>query len=121
VVDPSPAERLPAADASVDVVVSTLVLCTVPDPDLALREIARVLRPGGSLRFIEHVGATGWRGRLQRLVEPAWQGVAGGCHLTRPTVAMIEAAGLRIAELETEWPLWTPPFLAPFVRGSAVR
>ncbi|CAN5355961.1 hypothetical protein BH09ACT8_BH09ACT8_03830 [soil metagenome] len=84
----APAERLPLADASVDTVVSTLVLCTAADPERALQEIARVLRADGQLLFIEHVRASS---RLlaacqDRLLRP-WRGFAGGCVSTarRPT------------------------------------
>lgn len=86
------AETLPFADGSFDVVVSTLVLCTVDDPHRALREIRRVLRPGGQLVFIEHVRAAGSGGRAwwqDRLVGP-WAALAGGCRCNRPTAAMID-------------------------------
>jgi ubiquinone/menaquinone biosynthesis C-methylase UbiE len=86
----APAEALPFADGVFDVVVSTLVLCTVDDPDGALREIRRVLRPGGELVFIEHVRAQG-SGRAwwqDRLVGP-WAAFAGGCRCNRPTTATI--------------------------------
>jgi ubiquinone/menaquinone biosynthesis C-methylase UbiE len=85
------AEALPFDDATFDVVVSTLVLCTVDDPDGALREIRRVLRPGGELVFIEHVRADGSRGRAwwqDRLATP-WAAFAGGCRCNRPTSATI--------------------------------
>jgi ubiquinone/menaquinone biosynthesis C-methylase UbiE len=83
---------LPYPDGSFDAVVSTLVLCTVPDQPAALSEVERVLRPGGRFVFLEHVAATHKPRRLrwQRRVEPVWKRVAGGCHLTRTTGLAIE-------------------------------
>jgi ubiquinone/menaquinone biosynthesis C-methylase UbiE len=82
-------------------VVTSLVLCTVPDQRGALSEITRVLRPGGELRFYEHVRsshhATGW---LQRAVSPLWSRLAGGCHLDRDTTEAITGAGFRITSLQ---------------------
>lgn len=79
------AERLPFADDSFDAVVASLVFCTIPDPALALDEIARVLRSGGEFRFLEHVRATGKVGRVHDIFTPAWHTLAGGCHLNRET------------------------------------
>lgn len=72
------AERLPYGDDTFDAAVAGLVFCTIPDPEAALDELARVLRPGGEVRFLEHVQAEGFRGRLQPLVEPLWKPLAGG-------------------------------------------
>ena len=82
----APAERLALADTSVDTVVSTLVLCTVNDPERALREIARVLRPDGQLLFIEHVRASSrfLAACQDNLLQP-WRRFAGGCRCNRPT------------------------------------
>lgn len=98
----APAEALPFADASFDTVVSTLVLCTVADPALALAEARRVLKPGGTLRFIEHVRAEGRLGRLQDLATPLWRRAAAGCHPNRRTARSIEAAGFDIAKVGVE-------------------
>lgn len=94
------AESLPFDDDEFDAVVMTLALCTIPDPDAAIREALRVLKPDGRLHFLEHVrsGAPGI-GRLQDLATPAWMRVAGGCHPNRRTVETIE----RHLELERVW------------------
>lgn len=116
----APAERLPFPDESVDTVVSTLVLCTVDAPDLALREIARVLRPDGRLLFIEHVRSdsprlAAWQ---DRLVEP-WRRFARGCRCNRATAQLIAASGLTITDLhEQPWRVM-PPIVRPLVAGRA--
>ena len=89
------AERLPAENQSMDAVVSTLVLCSVRDLEMVLREIRRVLKPGGRFVFLEHVAApAGTRlRRVQRLICPVWKRVADGCHPDRETGLAIERAG----------------------------
>ncbi|MFE4226695.1 class I SAM-dependent methyltransferase [Arthrobacter sp. NPDC056886] len=95
------AEALPAADASIDVVVSSLVLCSVADQSVALTEVLRVLRPGGLLLFYEHVRSVHRvLAAAEDLVTPLWSRVAGGCHPNRDTAAMIAAAGLTVQRLE---------------------
>jgi len=95
------ADRLPAPDRSYDGAVTSLVLCSVPDPSHALTEAARVLRPGGQLRFYEHVrSANPLLGRLQDVVTPAWAGFGGGCHPNRDTAAAIRQAGFTIDEVD---------------------
>jgi SAM-dependent methyltransferase len=91
------ADRIPAEDAVADAVVTSFVLCSVPDQAAALREIRRVLRPGGTLAFYEHVrSANPVLAAAEDLITPAWQRLAGGCHLNRDTPAAITAAGFTI-------------------------
>jgi ubiquinone/menaquinone biosynthesis C-methylase UbiE len=114
------AERLPLPDRSVDAVVSTLVLCSVPDVDAVLEEVRRVLRPGGRFVFVEHVGAPPgtWLRAIQRLVRPLWR-VGGGCHPDRDTLAAIERAGF--ADLRAERFRVAAGLVSPHVAGVATR
>ena len=105
-----PAEEIPLEDASVDTVLITYTLCTIPDPVRALRQMARVLAPGGRLIFCEHGAADDpqvrwWQDRLT----PVWRRLGGGCHLNRQIPVLIEAAGFRIEVLDTMYlPGWRP-------------
>jgi ubiquinone/menaquinone biosynthesis C-methylase UbiE len=119
-VSEAPAERLPFEDSSFDTAVSTLVFCTVPDPAAALKEVARVLKPGGRLLFIEHVraedpGLARWQDRLEK----PWRFVGDGCHCNRDTVATIAASPLRLEDVEHGELPKAPPIVKPLVRGSA--
>lgn len=116
----APAEELPFEDAAFDTVVAIAVLCTVDDPDKAIREIRRVLRPGGRFLFNEHVrspdpGRAHWQDRLER----PWGFIAGGCHPNRRTLAAIEAAGFQVGELEQGELPALPRLVRPYVRGVA--
>jgi ubiquinone/menaquinone biosynthesis C-methylase UbiE len=113
------AEALPFPDGSFDTVVSTFVLCTVPDQEAALDEVRRVLRPGGRLLFIEHVRAAGSMARWQDRLEPLWRRLLGGCHPNRDTVAAIEEAGFEIETFESFYPPDPLSSLTPHVQGSA--
>jgi SAM-dependent methyltransferase len=116
------AEHLPFPEGAFDTVVASLVLCTVPDPARALAEARRVLRPGGRLRFYQHVRAgdprlARWQDRLER----PWGWVAGGCHPNRDVVAAITAAGFRVLELDRFDFQIMPPPVRPHVLGVAQR
>ncbi len=118
----APAERLPAEDDSVDAVVVTLVLCTVDDLAATLSEIARVLKPGGRLLFIEHVRSDEPRiARKQDRYERPWRFIAHGCHPNRDTVAAIEASPLAVTELERGEMPKSPGIVRPLVQGVAVK
>jgi len=91
------AEALPFRDGVFDTVVSSLAFCSVPEPEIGLSEVRRVLTPGGQLRMLEHVRhSSRLGGRLQDVIQPAWTAVTGGCHPNRDTEALVEASGFRI-------------------------
>jgi ubiquinone/menaquinone biosynthesis C-methylase UbiE len=106
----APAESIPLASASVDTALVTYALCTIPQTAPALREIARVLRPGGRLVFCEHGLAPDANVRKwQRRITPLWQRIGGGCRLDRDIPALIEQGGFRITAMETMYlPGWRP-------------
>jgi ubiquinone/menaquinone biosynthesis C-methylase UbiE len=115
------AEAIPLEEDSLDTVVSTLVLCTVDFPDRVLDEIARVLRPGGQLLFIEHVRSSSPRlARWQDRLEAPWRHFAAGCRCNRDTIASIQAAGFSTEHEAMHWK-GNPPIVAPLVVGSAVK
>ena len=96
------AEAIPLADTSVDTVVTTWTLCSIPDASQALRDMRRVLRPGGRLLFVEHGRAPDrrvvwWQDRLT----PVWKRLGGGCHLNRAIGTLIEGAGFQFDRVET--------------------
>lgn len=103
----APAERLPYPDGFFDAVATTLVLCTVGDPARSITEVARVLKPGGEFRFMEHVRAGGRLGWWQDLLTPLWRPVAGGCHLNRETGQAIAKtfADVTWETIETSFPV----------------
>lgn len=107
---PGGGEEIPFDDRSFDTVVITYTLCTIPEPVEAVREMARVLRPGGRLLFCEHGLAPDERvRRWQRRVQPLWGRLGGGCQLDRDIPALLRAGGLRVASLETMYlPGWRP-------------
>jgi SAM-dependent methyltransferase len=95
------AESIPLPDAAVDTVLMTWTLCTIPDPDKALREMRRVLRADGHLVFVEHGRAPDpavvrWQDRLT----PLWRAIVGGCHLNREIVRLLERGGFEVTELD---------------------
>src|SRR3954449_3633721 len=116
------AEALPFEDGSFDYVVSTLVLCTVNDPERALGEIRRVLRPGGKLVFLEHVRSRNpklarWQDRLQ----PLQYRLGHGWHCNRPTLDNVNAAGFDVEQVEHDRVKKAPPIVRPLIAGTATR
>lgn len=115
------AQSLPLDDNSFDAALSTWTLCTIPDPALALREVQRVLRPGGTFHFIEHGLAPDESvQRWQHRLEPLNKRLAGGCHLTRPILHLLQAAGLRVEQVDVFYEAGAPRPMAAVTLGLAV-
>ena len=115
-----PGEEIPLEDHSVDTVLLTYTLCTIPDWRLALKGMRRVLVPGGKLIFCEHgrapdAGVRSWQNRIN----PSWKKFAGGCNINRPIIQCLEAAGFAIAELQTEYVPKTPRIVGYTYSGYA--
>jgi len=113
-------QSLPLADDSCDTALSTWTLCTIPDPIAALCEVRRVLKPGGTLHFVEHGLAPDdkvqqWQHRL----EPMQKRLFGGCHLTRPILDLLTKAGFTITEIDVFYERGAPKFLAAHSLGVA--
>jgi ubiquinone/menaquinone biosynthesis C-methylase UbiE len=113
-------QSLPFPDDSFDAALSTWTMCTIPDVEAALRELRRVLKPGGTLHFVEHGLAPDedvrrWQHRL----EPVEKKVFGGCHLTRPIVDLVQGAGFEVTELDVYYEEGTPRFLGASSLGVA--
>jgi ubiquinone/menaquinone biosynthesis C-methylase UbiE len=116
----APAEALPFADGAFDVVVSTMVLCTVDDPVAAVEEVRRVLAPGGRLLFIEHVRSTTPRlARWQRRLARPWRAFALGCRCDQATLEVLERAQLRIDRVASGRWRGMPALVRPLVIGHA--
>jgi ubiquinone/menaquinone biosynthesis C-methylase UbiE len=116
-----PAEALPFEDDSFDTAVCTLVLCTVSDPMRALSELARVLRPGGQLLFLEHVRAETPRlARWQDRLSGAWRRFGHGCNCNRETAALIEASPLSLERIEHGEIPKALPIVRPMIVGRAL-
>jgi ubiquinone/menaquinone biosynthesis C-methylase UbiE len=114
-------QSLPFADNSLDSALSTWTLCTIPNVAVALHEVRRVLKPGGTFHFVEHglapdEGVRRWQHRL----EPVQKRLFGGCHLTRPVVDLLTAAGFTITELDVFYEDGTPKPLGADSLGVAV-
>jgi ubiquinone/menaquinone biosynthesis C-methylase UbiE len=115
-------EQLPFEDGSFDTVVATFVMCTIPHPERALAEIARVLRPGGRYLFLEHVhaGDNTLLGRVQDMVEVPHRYIAAGCYPNRRTERVLEQSPLRLESLEHGSQPRSIPTVRPTILGSAV-
>jgi SAM-dependent methyltransferase len=115
------AEKLPFPDASFDTVVSTLVLCTVPDVPATLREVRRVLRPDGRLLFLEHVRADPGSSleRWQDRLHGPWHAFACGCNCNRDLLASFSAAGFSVDEVAPRSWRFMPPLVRPVLVGTA--
>lgn len=107
-----------------DAVVCSLVLCSIDDPDMVLRQLYSRLRPGGELRYLEHVASPGMRGRLQRVADATlWPRLLGNCHTHRDTERSIRAAGFAVQTSRREFtlPNWVPMPVSEFALGRAIR
>jgi ubiquinone/menaquinone biosynthesis C-methylase UbiE len=114
-------QSLPFPDHSFDAALSTWTLCTIPDPVLALTEVRRVLRPGGTLHFLEHGLAPDESvRRWQRRLEPLNSRLAGGCHLTRPILDLLETAGFRVEHVDVFYEAGAPKPMVADSLGLAV-
>jgi ubiquinone/menaquinone biosynthesis C-methylase UbiE len=118
----APGERLPFDDASFDAAAFTMVLCTAPDPDAVLTEIARVLKPGGRVFFFEHVRSPNrllaW---FQDVCAGVWRWYARGCRCNQDALAIVERSPLELEQARVGSLPWNFPLVRPMVRGIARR
>ena len=113
-------QALPFDDHTFDCAVSTWTLCTIPDVEAALAEVRRVLRPGGTLHFVEHgLAPDDAVARWQHRIEPLQKRVFGGCHLTRHIPSLVEQSGFQIAELDVFYQESTPKVMGAYSLGAA--
>ncbi len=118
------AESIPVDVGPFDAIVCSLVLCTVDDPDSVVRQLFSRLKPGGELRYMEHVASAGWRAGVQRVADATvWPRLFGNCHTHRDTEQTIAKAGFTIDTARHTWtmPKWLPLPVAEFTLGRAVK
>jgi SAM-dependent methyltransferase len=116
------AERLPFPDASFDTVAAAMILCTVQDPDVVLREIERVLKPGGQYLFLEHVRNPDPKiARRQDIVQLGWYWFGNECHCNRPTLDTLNKSSLELVELKEDKMPGAWKFIEAMAIGRAVR
>jgi SAM-dependent methyltransferase len=117
-------QYMAAGSEPFDAVVCSLVLCSVDQPESVLRELHSVLRPGGELRYLEHIASSGARARLQKLADVTfWPRLFGNCHTHRDTERSIAGAGFAVSAARHQWtmPRWVPLPVSEFAIGRAVR
>lgn len=115
---------LGAGNEPFDAVVCSLVLCSIDEPDIVLRQLHSLLRPGGELRYLEHIASTGGRARLQKVADATvWPRLFGNCHTHRHTEETVLGAGFAVADARREWtiPRWLPLPVAEIAIGRAVK
>ncbi len=116
-----PGEEIPLEDHTVDTVVVTYTLCTIPDWQTALGQMRRVIKPGGALLFCEHGQAPDPAvQRWQQRINPVWKSIAGGCHLIRPIPGLLEQGGFRVSDVDTMYLPGSPRFASFNYWGRAV-
>lgn len=117
-----PGEKIPLPDESLDTVLLTFTLCTIPDWQAALQQMKRVLKPGGDLLFLEH-GEAPEQGicKWQHRITPGWKKLAGGCHLNRNIADLIRHAGFEIQELENLYVPKAPRIAGYIYKGRAIK
>lgn len=117
-----PGEKIPLKDHSVDTVLLTFTLCTIPDWHAALQQMWRVLKPGGELLFLEHGESPHATTRKwQHRITPGWKKLAGGCHLNRNIADLIQRAGFEITELENLYVPKAPKIAGYIYKGRALK
>jgi len=117
---PVGAENIPLANNTIDSVISSWNLCTIPDPDKAMNEVFRVLKPGGKFFFIEHGRSSqNFPAKLQNIINPVWKRLAGGCHLNRDVIDLVVKAGFKIEEINKYPEKYSP--LNFIYKGVAIK
>lgn len=120
---PETVETMPVGQPF-DAAVCSLVLCSVGDPEAVLRKVHALLKPGGELRYLEHVASPGIRGRLQQVADATvWPRFVGNCHTHRDTESAVSAAGFAIdrSRRQAQFPAWVPTPVMEVVLGKAVK